>query len=162
MLVRFMKPAQEAGFFISTCRFSLRAKGNYMNDSELKREILAADSAINRKDFDAVSEFYTQDATLVVRPGLLVSGRTDIREAHKKISEYFNGSLVVSQGEMVIIESGDIALVLAETFVKSPGKPDSKYPEARNAIYVYVKSDQGKWLCAIDNSYGIELLKRSA
>ena len=61
---------------------------------------------------------------------------------------------------MVIIEAGDTALVIAETFVKSPEKPDSDYPEKRNAIYVYVKDDQGKWLCAIDNSYGIELLQK--
>ncbi|HBC58069.1 MAG TPA: DUF4440 domain-containing protein [Gammaproteobacteria bacterium] len=130
-----------------------------MTNHELKQEILAADSAINRKDFDAVSKFYTQDATLVMRPGLLVSGRHHIREAHRRISDYFNGSLDVSQGEMLIIEAGDIALVIAETFVKSPGKPDSEYPAERNAIYVYVKDDQGKWLCAIDNSYGVELLQ---
>jgi len=133
-----------------------------MKNYELKQEIHAADSAINRRDFDEVAKFYTKDATLVVKPGLLVSGRADIREAHKRISEYFNGSLEVSQGEMVIIEAGDTALVMAETFVKSPEKPDSEYPEKRDAIYVYVKDDQGKWLCAIDNSYGIELLQKNA
>ena len=133
-----------------------------MKTHELKREILAADNAINHKDFDAISRFYTEDATLVVRPGLLVSGRNEIREAHKRISEYFNGSLEVSQGEMVIIEAGNTALVMAKTFVKSPGKPDTEYPEEREAIYVYVKDGQGKWLCAVDNSYGIDLLQKNA
>ena len=33
---------------------------------------------------------------------------------------------------------------------------------ACDAIYVYKKSADGKWLCAIDNSYGVELLKTNA
>ena len=133
-----------------------------MNHQALKQEIHAADQAINNKDFDAVANFYTNEASLVVRPGLLAYGRSDIKEAHKKISEYFNGSLEVSQGEMVIIEAGNTALVLAKTFVKSPEKLDSEYSTERDAIYVYVKDDNGKWLCAIDNSYGFELLQKNA
>ncbi|WP_308367745.1 MULTISPECIES: DUF4440 domain-containing protein [unclassified Microbulbifer] len=105
------------------------------------------------------SEFYTKHAALVVRPGLLANGRREIREAHQKISEYFNDSLEVSQGEMVIIEAGDIALVLAKSFIESPKKLDSDYSKERDAIYVYIKDNNGKWLCAIDNSYGFELLE---
>jgi len=132
-----------------------------MNHQPLEQEIHAADQAINNKDFDAVAKFYTKEAALVVRPGLLAYGRSDIKEAHKRISEYFNGSLEVSQGEMVIIEAGNTALVLAKTFVKSPKKLDSEYSTERDAIYVYVKDDNAKWLCAIDNSYGVELLQKN-
>ena len=133
-----------------------------MKDHAITQEIHAADHAINRKDFDVVAKSYTQDATLVVRPGQLVSGRSNIREAHKRISEYFNGSLEVSQGDIVIIEAGDTALVMAQTFINSPKKPDSEYPADREAIYVYVRDDSGKWRCAIDNSYGVELLRKNA
>ncbi len=133
-----------------------------MNHQAIKQEIRAADQAINNKDFDTVANFYTNEAALVVRPDLLAYGRTDIREAHKRISEYFNGSLEVSQGDMVVIEAGNTALVLAKTFVKSSEKLDSEYSTERDAIYVYVKDDSGKWLCAIDNSYGVELLKKQA
>ena len=132
-----------------------------MSHQTLKQEIHAADQAINNRDFDALAKFYTNEAALVVRPGLLAYGRSDIKEAHKRISEYFNGSLEVSQGEMLIIEAGDTALVLAKTFVKSPEKLDSEYSTERDAIYVYVKDDKGKWLCAIDNSYGVELLQEN-
>ena len=132
-----------------------------MNHQTLKQEIHAADQAINDKDFDLLAKFYTNEASLVIRPGLLAYGRSDIKEAHKRISEYFNGSLEVSQGEMLIIEAGDIALVLAKTFIKSPEKLDSEYSTDRDAIYVYTKDDNGKWLCAIDNSYGVELLQEN-
>jgi len=129
-----------------------------MNEHEIAKEISAADQAINNNDFDAISKFYTYDATLVVRPGLVANGREDIKAAHKRISEYFNGSLEVSQGNMVIIEAGNVALVLAKTFIKSPKKQDSDYASERDAIYVYQKDANGKWLCAIDNSYGMDLL----
>jgi len=132
-----------------------------MNHHAIKQEILAADQAINRKDFDALINFYTADAALVIRPGLLAYGHSGIVEAHKRISSYFNDSLEVSQGEMVIIETGNIALVLAQTLIKSPEKLDSDYSTKREAIYVYVKNEHGKWQCAIDNSYGTELLKQN-
>ena len=133
-----------------------------MSHQTLKQEIHAADQAINKKDFDAVAKFYTTDAALVVRPDLMAYGRSDIKEADKRISEYFNDSLEVTQEEMVIIEAGNIALVLAKAFIKSPEKLDSEYSTERDAIYVYVKDDNGKWLCAIDNSYGVELLQKMA
>jgi uncharacterized protein (TIGR02246 family) len=128
-----------------------------MDDHPLKQEIAKADKAINERDFDTVANCYTEEAVLVVKPGTLVQGRESIKEAHKKISDYFNDSLKVSQGDMVIIEAGDIALVLSKTYVESPKKLDSEFSTERNAIYVYQKTADGKWLCAIDNSYGVKL-----
>ena len=133
-----------------------------MNNHPIKQEIEAADKTINNKDFQTIGDFYTKDAVLVVKPGLLAQGRSKIRGAFLKISDYFNGSLEASQGEMVIIEAGNIALVLSQTLVESPLKNDSEYSKERKAIYVYVKDNTGKWLCAIDNSYGVELLDKNA
>ncbi len=133
-----------------------------MGDHPLKQEIAKADKAINERDFDTVANCYTDEAVLVVKPGTLVHGRESIKEAFKKIADYFNDSLKVSQGDMVIIEAGDIALVLSKTYVESPEKVDSAFAAERDAIYVYKKTADGKWLCAIDNSYGVELLKTTA
>ena len=46
-------------------------------------------------------------------------GRTDIKEAHKRISEYFNDSLEVTQEEMVIIEAGNSASLGDLGFMRS-------------------------------------------
>ncbi|MBD2679185.1 MULTISPECIES: SgcJ/EcaC family oxidoreductase [Nostoc] len=129
-----------------------------MDDHAVKQEIARADKAINDRDFDTVANCYTEDAVLVVKPGTLVQGREAIKIALQKISDYFNNSLKVSQGDMVIIETGDIALVLSKTYIESPDKPDSEFSTERKAIYVYKKTTDGKWLCAIDNSYGVELI----
>lgn len=133
-----------------------------MDDHVLKQEIAKADKAINERDFDTVASCYTEEAVLVVKPGMLVKGREAIKAAHKEIFNYFKDSLNVSQGNMVILEAGDIALVLSKTYVKSPEKLDSEFSTEREAIYVYNKTADGKWLCAIDNSYGVELLGTNA
>lgn len=56
-----------------------------------------------------------------------------------------------------MLEAGDTVLVLSQTFVESDNKQDSEYPNERRATYVY-RNINGRWLCAIDNSYGTALL----
>lgn len=131
-----------------------------MKQHAITKEIAAADQAINARDLVGILDFYTDDAALVVTPELIVNGHPAIKDAHQRIADYFNGTLKVSQGRMVVIEAGDTALVLAQTFVESPDKPDTEYPGEREAIYVYKKDAVGKWRCAIDNSYGVELLRQ--
>lgn len=127
-----------------------------MNE-EIKRLIAAADKAIKEERFDDLKEFYTEDAILVVKPGLEVKGKEAIKEAFMKIANYFNNSIVPTQGKMLMVEAGDTVLVLSQTLLDADNKESSEYSMERRATYVYRKID-GKWLCAIDNSYGTTLL----
>ncbi|MDY3973245.1 SgcJ/EcaC family oxidoreductase [uncultured Veillonella sp.] len=127
-----------------------------MNE-EIKQLIAAADAAIKEERFDDLMEFYTDDAVLVVKPGLEVKGKEAIKAAFIKIAAYFNNSIVPTQGKMQMIEAGDTVLVLSQTLLAADKKSDSEFSMDRRATYVYRKID-GKWLCAIDNSYGTSLL----
>jgi len=126
-------------------------------NKEIKELIVAADKAIKEERFDDLKEFYTEDAVLVVKPGLEVKGKEAIKEAFIKIANYFNNSVVPTQGKMLMIEAGDTVLVLSQTLLDANNKESSEYSMDRRATYVYRKID-GKWLCAIDNSYGTTLL----
>lgn len=126
-------------------------------NKEIKELIMAADKAIKEEKFDELKEFYTDDAVLIVKPGLEVKGKDAIKEAFIKIAAYFNNSIVPTQGKMQMIEAGDTVLVLSQTLLDSDNKEDSQYSMERRATYVYRKI-HGKWLCAIDNSYGTTLL----
>jgi uncharacterized protein (TIGR02246 family) len=128
-----------------------------MAEHELKQLLAAADDAINREDFDALMEFYAEDAILVTTPGRAVSAKEQIRAALVRIAEYFDHSLHVSQGEIIVLEGGDTALVLANTIVRS-NKTDSPIASDRKATYVFRRYSDGKWRCVIDNSYGTGLL----
>lgn len=126
-------------------------------NKEIKSLIDAADKAIKEERFDDLVKFYTDDAVLVVKPGLEVKGKTAIKQAFIKIAEYFNNSVVPTQGKMLMIETDDTVLVLSQTLLDAENKNTSEYSMDRRATYVYKKVN-GKWLCAIDNSYGTSLL----
>lgn len=128
----------------------------YIN-SEIRSLIEQADRAIREERFDDLMQFYTDDAVLVVRPGLQVRGKDAIKKAFIKIAAYFQNSIVPTQGKMQMIEAGDTVLVLSQTLLDADNKDTSDYSMDRRATYVYRKVG-GRWLCAIDNSYGTSLL----
>lgn len=127
-----------------------------MNE-EIRLLISKADKAIKEERFDDLMEFYTEDAVLVVKPGMEVHGKADIKRAFIKIAEYFKNSIEPTQGNMLMLEAGDTVLVLSQTLLDAENKETSEYSMDRRATYVYRRVD-GKWLCAVDNSYGTSLL----
>lgn len=131
--------------------------GKIIMNQKILDLIHQADLAIKEERFDDLMEFYTEDALLVVKPGLEVQGKKRIKQAFIKIAAYFKNSIVPTQGKMMMLEAGDTVLVLSQTLLDSSNKDESEYSMDRRATYVYRLVD-GKWLCAIDNSYGTTLL----
>jgi uncharacterized protein (TIGR02246 family) len=130
-----------------------------MTSHPLRQLIETADRAITAEDFDTLMDLYAEDATLVVKPGLYAVGREQLRRAFDDIAAYFNRSLVVRPGKMVVTEGGDTALVIMETHLEMTGSDGAVTSITRQATYVFRRSVDGKWPCVIDNSYGTDLLK---
>ncbi|KGF81690.1 hypothetical protein IA69_10470 [Massilia sp. JS1662] len=128
-----------------------------MTPHPLEQLIRAADAAITAEDFDALMDFYADDATLVVKPGLNVTGKRNIRAAFVKIAEYVQHSLVVGQGRIDVIEGGDTALVIMESTLDYMEAGD-RVTVTRRATYVFRREADGRWVCTVDNSYGTALL----
>ena len=126
-------------------------------NKEIENLIHQADLAIREERFDDLLEFYTDDAILVVKPGMEVQGKENIKKAFIKIAEYFKNSIVPTQGKMIMIETDDTALVLSQTFLDATNKETSEYSMERRATYIFRKINN-RWLCAIDNSYGTSLV----
>ena len=114
-----------------------------MNE-EVKLLIEKADQAIREERFDDLLNFYSDDAVLIVKPGLEARGKAAI-------------SVVPTQGKMIMIEAGDTILVLSQTLLDADNKETSQYSMERKATYVF-RNTNGKWLCVVDNSYGTSLL----
>ncbi len=129
-----------------------------MNQHPVALLIEKADKAINEEDFDTVVDLYTEDAVLVIKPGSNAIGKVQIRRAMERIAAHFDRSLDVRQAGMTILETGDTALVLARTQVSAKSIPMVE----RKATYVFRKIAGIGWLCAIDNSYGHEVLDANA
>jgi uncharacterized protein (TIGR02246 family) len=126
-----------------------------MNRHPIEIQIERADQAIVAEEFDTLLEIYTKDAILVIEPGRIAQGREAIRKAFEAIALYFKNGLQVRQNGMEILESGDTALVLANTIISAPNLPEEV---ERKATYVFNKDPNGAWLCSIDNSYGHEII----
>ena len=129
-----------------------------MPSHPLEHLIQAADVAITAGDFDALMDFYADDAALVVRPDLTVRGKDNIRQAFVKIAAYFRHTLVVKQRRMEVIEGAGSALVLMETLLEYRDEAGELVHVTRRATYVFRCEAGGKWVCVIDNSYGTDLL----
>ena len=125
---------------------------------ELGQIIAAADRAIEVEDFDSVVDFYDDAATLVIRPGLNVSGKLAIRQAFAAIAEHFNHSLRIEQDRIAVVEGGDTALVIAEAILTTTAANGGTTTVARRSTYVFRRDERRGWLCLIDNSYGSDLL----
>ena len=129
-----------------------------MSSHPIKEIIEACDKAITAKDYDSLMQYYAEDAALVVKPGMTVKGKDNIRKAFIAISNFFQEQLIVEQGEIIVIEGADNALVIMETVLHSLDEKNQSSKQVRRATYVFRHEPDGRWLCTIDNSYGTSLL----
>ncbi|WP_246494798.1 YybH family protein [Brenneria izadpanahii] len=113
---------------------------------------------MSTEDFQSLMNFYAEDAAMVVRPDLVVKGKENILKAFIAIAEHFQHKLVVTQGEMKIIEGAGNALIIMETLLDIPASDGTLSQITRRATYEFRQEANGEWLCTIDNSYGTTLL----
>nr|WP_299950100.1 nuclear transport factor 2 family protein [Hyphomonas sp. BRH_c22] len=106
-------------------------------------------------DFDSLMEFYAEDATLVVKPGMNATDKDQMRTAFEAIAEHLKNQLKVRQGRIEVIEGADTALVIMETLLDVEGQDK---PIVRRATYVFRRSAESCWLSVVDNSYGTSIL----
>ncbi|MEO1772023.1 YybH family protein [Candidatus Enterococcus ferrettii] len=129
-------------------------------EEEIRKIIDECDHLIQVEKFDELVNYYTEDATLVVKPGLEAHGREQIKSAFIKIAAYFDNSMKPVEGKMVYLSGGNVVLVLAQTFLEASeaAVKNSEFGMERRATYIFQKVGD-HWLCAIDNSYGTSLLE---
>lgn len=128
-----------------------------MDKHEVIYAIELADQAINQRDVAALMDFYAEDATLVIEPGRCAYGKEQIAKAFGAIFAYFNQSLSVTQRDFHVIEGGGVALVVCKLNLSAQGMETSRVSMERKPTYIFRKSEDGKWRCLIDNSYGVDL-----
>jgi ketosteroid isomerase-like protein len=71
----------------------LHREENWLKQHPVVTQIETADRAIVAEDFDALLEFYTDDAILVVEPGRNAVGKEAIRMAFEAIAVHFKNGL---------------------------------------------------------------------
>ncbi|CNG60856.1 Uncharacterised protein [Yersinia enterocolitica] len=69
-----------------------------MSAHPIRQVIAVCDQAISERNFDELMKHYAPDAALVIKPGMIVRGKDNIRKAFIAISDHFKNQLVVEQG----------------------------------------------------------------
>jgi len=113
------------------------------------------DAAFNRKDIDAVLSFYEDEATMVVEPGKLASGKAALKSVFETI---FNFDGVAQQEKMKVIESSDIALFISKWNLTYKVNDEGLKTKTFCATCVFRKNSDGEWRLVIDNSFGPAIL----
>lgn len=108
-----------------------------MNDHPVLEVVRLCDRAISAGNYDALMKHYAADASLVVKPGMTVTGRVAIRRAFEAIANYFQHQLVVEQGRMEVIEGAGTALVIMETVLRYRDGQEQSVESTRRATYVF-------------------------
>ena len=117
------------------------------------RQLHAMHDAVNNNDLTALQTLYCEDAFLVDKPR--VSSRSDLQRALSAFKQRYMPEHIVSQGDEVVIEAGDTALVISKLYLNATGAVDCN---VKRAIYVFRKNAEGEWQCAIDNFFGVDLI----
>lgn len=107
------------------------------------------------EQFELLMDVYTEDAIMILRGGETlyeIQGKEKLKAAHQRVAKYFNHDIHIEYGNLLLFETEDTILALAQAFICS-----DENREERRSSHVYRKIN-GQWLCAIDNSYGTDLL----
>lgn len=126
-----------------------------MSKQSLEETVKKLDEAFNRRDIEAVMDFYEEDAVVVLEPGRLARGKAEIRAAFEWV---FRLEGTAKQIKTNVIETGDLALFTSKwTFsAKAPGGTPFERESIANTVFR--RQTDGNWRCVIDNSYGPAIL----
>lgn len=114
------------------------------------------DDAFNRKDIEAVLGFYEDGATIVAEPGRIVRGKAALRQFFEKI---IGLGWSAAQIKTHVVETTDLALFTSKWRLSGTRPDDNKLPRDSIASTVLRRQHDGRWLVAIDNPFGPEVLK---
>ena len=111
--------------------------------------------AINRGDLAAAVALYESNAMLVVRPGQLARGATEIRDA---LAGFVALKATLRSETQQVLEADNIALYLGRWTLR--GTDPAGQPVAMNgeSTDVLRRQRDGRWLIVLDNPWGARIL----
>jgi uncharacterized protein (TIGR02246 family) len=114
------------------------------------------DRAVNNKDLGAVLDCYEEDAILVIEPGRIAHGKSEISDFFNNI---FQMEIKAYQITTHTLQVGDIALFTSKWVAEGQALNGEKFTNQNIATSVFRKGADDKWRLVIDNAFGPEVLK---
>jgi uncharacterized protein (TIGR02246 family) len=127
-----------------------------MNEKTPLQVIQELDEAFNCGDIDSILNFYEDDATIVIEPGRLATGKPELRRSFEWMFNNITG--VAKQEKTHVIENGDLALFTSRwSLTGSTGEGTSIARESIATVILRKHPERG-WRIVVDNSWGPAVL----
>lgn len=111
--------------------------------------------AINSADLATAVECYEPDAVLVVRPGQLARGRASVREA---LAGFIALRATLTSEAQHVLEAADLALYLGRWSLRGTDPTGAPVAVGGESADILRRQADGRWLIAIDDPWGAQLL----
>jgi uncharacterized protein (TIGR02246 family) len=112
-------------------------------------------SAINRGDVEAALVLYEPDAALMAQPGRLARGSTELRAALK---QFIALKPTLQTQAQSVVEVDDIALYVGRWTLHGADPTGQAIAMGGESSDILRKQPDGRWLVAIDNPWGAQIL----
>ena len=111
--------------------------------------------AVNQGNLDIAVACYEADATLIVQPGQIATGKKAIREVY---AGFIAMKVIITTDTHKIIQTGDIALFMSKWTATGTAPDGSAVKMGGISSDVLRRQVDGGWLIAIDNPFGAAIL----
>lgn len=114
--------------------------------------------AINRGDLEGALALYERGATLIPQPGKTARGTAELRDA---LLGFITMKAKLVSRTQHVVEADDVALYLGRWELRGVDPNGGDLTLGGDSTDVLRRQSDGRWLVAIDNPWGIQLLPRT-
>ena len=112
--------------------------------------------ALNRGDLERAQALYETDAVLVAQPGQVARGSVELKAALRGFIDLKPRLTTQTQS---VIEAGDTALYMSRWTLQGSDPTGRAVSMAGESSDVLRRQPDGRWLIAIDNPWGAQILQ---
>jgi uncharacterized protein (TIGR02246 family) len=121
------------------------------------RTVARLAEAINRGDLDAALALYEKDAVMVVQPGQLARGAAEVGSA---LAGFIALKPTLRMEAEHVVEAGDVALYLGRWKLHGTDPSGQPVTITGESSDILRRQKDGRWLIALDNPWGVQILPR--
>jgi uncharacterized protein (TIGR02246 family) len=111
--------------------------------------------AINHGDLERAVVAYEPEAVLLVQPGQLARGSSELRKA---LAGFIALTPTLTSEAQEVIEVGDIAQYLGRWNLRGTDPAGKPVEMAGESADILRRQADGRWLIALDNPWGVKVL----
>jgi uncharacterized protein (TIGR02246 family) len=111
--------------------------------------------AINRADLNGAVSLYEKDAVLVAQPGQIARGASELKKA---LAGFIAMKAALRSEAQQVVEGADVALYVGRWSLRGTdpaGRPVAMNGESTDILR---RQEDGRWLIALDNPWGAQIL----